>query len=250
MRVVLIACSSQKKEEAAPARELYTSSLFKKALEYARTQTSDDLIFVMSAMHGLVGLGKILTPYDRELSKMRKIDRTFWGIRLVDDLVQRLHARGLTLTKADEVMLLGGEDYNTPVRGALFRKEVPCVEPLKGMNIGQRLHWLGETAADLRIKARAAAREIIMPTPPHEPDVIAPKKPPPVFRPSLPYVKQTSSPLHGWRIEVYDPTVSETEPVKSTTSVKKFTGMQKHQMLQNYKYTKSLKEEDDAESNH
>ncbi len=237
MKVVLVACSSQKLPHAAPARELYTSQLFTKALAYARTQTSEQRIFVMSAMHGLVPLDRILTPYDRELKQMPKRQRLWWGINLVDSLRQRMFSGAAGAGKPTSVVLLGGADYNVPVRSALHRIGWAYEQPLEGLNIGQRLQWLKQ-----HVPAPAAVPE---PEPDPVLDVIIPKGPP-IFRPTEPYVKQTSSTLHGWRIEVYDPTVSE-HAVLCETSVKKYTQAQKLRLLSIYKHRK---ENHNAEDHH
>lgn len=245
MRVVLIACSSQKLQHAAPARELYTSSLFTKSLAYARAiverDPADEAIFVMSAQHQLVPIDRVIAPYDRKLTDMRKVDRMWWGIRVVDDLAYQLAKLALVdagklAPSVEHVVLLGGQEYTVPVRGALARRGWPYVEPLTGLQVGERLAWLN-------------AHTPVVPPPapaPREPSVIIPKGPP-IFKPTLPYAKQSSSTLHGWVLEIYDPNISETQPVKRLTSTKKFTHDQKRQALQNYRYTtrKETDHEDD-----
>lgn len=238
MKVILIACASMKRTVASPASELYISPLFTKSLAYARSQTSDDLIFVMSALHGLVALPRIVAPYDRTMQQLSKKDRMWWGIRLIDDLAERLVKRGEPLSLADTIVLLGGELYNGPARSALHRRGWSYEEPLKALGVGQRLAWLNANTPDA--------------PPPPAPDPIdtmeiGKRISPPVFKPTTPYVRQTSSKLHGWILEVYDPTVSETNAVRSFTSVKKFTSQQKHQALQNYRY---IKENANAETDH
>ncbi len=61
---VVIPCGGSKLETAAPAAELYTGSMFKDALNTARTMTTDDNIRILSALHGLIKLSDIVAPYD------------------------------------------------------------------------------------------------------------------------------------------------------------------------------------------
>lgn len=62
--IVVVPCSGSKLEHPAPARELYTGSLFRLALRAARRLVDDDWIRILSARHGLVELERELEPYD------------------------------------------------------------------------------------------------------------------------------------------------------------------------------------------
>lgn len=67
--VGLVACSSQKLQHPAPARELYVSALFTKASAYA--EQSCDRWYVLSAKHGLVRPETSLELYDMRLDNSR-----------------------------------------------------------------------------------------------------------------------------------------------------------------------------------
>ena len=150
MKVGLVACSKTKLDRAAPARELYTSPLFRMSLE--RAQQVSGVVYVLSAFHGLVGLDQVLEPYDRKLTDLPKAARAAWGGRVVDQLAAR-HA-GQTM-----LMAYAGAEYVKPIRNALVFKfgghgaerRFQIVEPLSGLQVGQRLStlrsWLGKEAA-------------------------------------------------------------------------------------------------------
>lgn len=142
----VVACSKSKLCHGAPARELYTSPLFKLSLAYAEQHC--DKVYVVSAFHGLVELDQELDPYDRTLSKMPQKARIAWGIRIADSLIHR-HGKEFVL------VAMAGQDYCDPIsyglrthfgygengwRGAEDRL---VIEPLKGMQLGERLAWLG-----------------------------------------------------------------------------------------------------------
>ena len=78
--IVLISCSAQKAKEKSKAEDLYISPLFKKSLVYAKTLTTTDNIYILSAKHHLLPLDKVIAPYDVSLQKdiTKKEDRTKW----------------------------------------------------------------------------------------------------------------------------------------------------------------------------
>jgi hypothetical protein len=145
--VALIGCASSKLSIPAPARELYTSQLFRKSLAYALAR--HEHVYVVSAKHGLLELDTVVQPYDFKIDDIGgERDRDAWGERVAARL-DRLHqGRPLLVT------LLLGENYARYLRGEfVFRTcegyrgarwpEHPR-EPMKGMQIGQRLRFLSE----------------------------------------------------------------------------------------------------------
>ena len=67
--IVLIGCSKSKLDEPAPARELYTGQLFKKAVAW--TERQGHQWFVISALHGLVAPNQSISPYNYSLKGRR-----------------------------------------------------------------------------------------------------------------------------------------------------------------------------------
>ena len=76
MRIGLVGCVKTKRTTGAPARDLYTSTLFAGRRRYV--EQSSDRWFVLSALHGLVRDDEWLEPY-----------RAHWAGRL-DALEQHL----------------------------------------------------------------------------------------------------------------------------------------------------------------
>lgn len=144
----LISCSAQKIGRRAPARELYCSRLFRLSLAYAEPRCSTT--YVLSGALGLVGLDDVTAPYDRRLGG--KAERESWARRVACTLIDR-HGREV------DYLVLAGADYADPLATAL-RTYDGCREdgwhgvasdrilrPLAGLQIGQRLRWLGQQLA-------------------------------------------------------------------------------------------------------
>jgi hypothetical protein len=152
----IVSCSKSKLDRAAPARELYTSPLFKLSLAYAEQHC--EKVYVVSAFHGLVELDQELSTYDRTLSKMRKMERLAWGNRVANSLIHR-HGNEFVL------VAMAGEDYVSPIRTGLRTHfgfgengwrgadDRVVLEPLRGMMLGERLSFLNAQV----VKPRRAA---------------------------------------------------------------------------------------------
>jgi hypothetical protein len=125
----LVSCSSKKLGRAAPARELYTSPMFRIALAYAERRCA--AVYVLSALHGLVELDTVLEPYDLRINTLSADERTSWGAGVIVELESR-HPAG-------SVEILAGRAY---VDALAWRTGWSATEPLRGMKIGERLRWL------------------------------------------------------------------------------------------------------------
>src|SRR5580700_10605924 len=84
-RVALVGCSAQRLAHAAPARELYTSALFRASLAYAEATCGATVI--VSAYHGAVAPNALIGPYARNLRLASKADRVAWGERTVGQVL-------------------------------------------------------------------------------------------------------------------------------------------------------------------
>ena len=107
-KIVLISCASQKKEtKGVPveAKELYTSTLFKKALKYAEN-LGHDYLYILSAKHHLLPLDKKVNTYDKTLNKMSAEECIQWGRIVLNNLKTKGHD-----IEHDEFILLAGEKY-------------------------------------------------------------------------------------------------------------------------------------------
>lgn len=157
--VALVGCCAEKLDKAAPAHELYRSPLFRLSLAHAKRMTGE--VFVLSALHGLVPLDRVLEPYDLALSEMDEFERAWWRHEVEAQLAELL---GATLDSRLDEDAAGETDaewflHDPRLRvvllaGALYRPggflEGKLEEPLEGMGIGARLSYLksmGEAAA-------------------------------------------------------------------------------------------------------
>lgn len=79
---VIIPCGGAKVETTTTAAELYTGSPFRMALAAALNQTGGDrtMIFVLSALHGLVQIDETLAPYDVKMGDAEAIDKRPGGL--------------------------------------------------------------------------------------------------------------------------------------------------------------------------
>jgi hypothetical protein len=72
IRIVLISCVSRKVGHKAKAKDLYKGPLFTSSLVFGQS-LKPGKIFILSALHNLLGLIKEIEPFNVTLSKMKKI---------------------------------------------------------------------------------------------------------------------------------------------------------------------------------
>jgi len=133
MKIVLIACASKKLEEKAKARDIYSSTLFKLNLKYAKS-LNPERIFVISAKHGLIDLEQEIEPYDETLNKMKIEDRRLWAEKVLEQLKKNLDI------EKDEIIFLAGKKYREFLIPYIKNYKVP----LMGLGIGKQLKFLKE----------------------------------------------------------------------------------------------------------
>src|SRR4051812_7966210 len=101
-RVALVGCSAAKLKKSAPARELYTSGLFRAAYDYA--ETTCDATLIASAFYGVVAPKAVIHPYDRSLRQYTKREREDWGVRTIGQLLP-------SFTAPPQLVILAGKLY-------------------------------------------------------------------------------------------------------------------------------------------
>ncbi len=139
--IVLIACCSKKLSVKAEARDLYTSPLFKKSLEYAKKIAEEQNIYILSAKHELVSLSEVLAPYNETLNNKSTDERRVWS----KNVLQQLEDEGYDLENDEFVLLAGNNyiDYLIEGRKKLDRKQIKNAKlPLEGLPIGKRMQKL------------------------------------------------------------------------------------------------------------
>lgn len=167
--VVLVGCSATKLDRPAAAADLYASPLFSKSLSYALHLQPPERVFIASAKHGLVRpTTDVIAPYDETLVGHGREARERWadGILLAlerampyrFDPARRPPPDSVPSLRALNVVLLMGKIY-----ADVIRENAPVgwtfVEPLRGLEIGQRLRWLNQALARCE-RAQTMARKV------------------------------------------------------------------------------------------
>jgi len=147
--IALVGCSSSKLKQPAPARQLYTSQLFRAAIALAEFR--HDVVYVISAKHELVALDQVIAPYDLVISAIAKEWRTIWGVRVWDSILRRHQ------NVDRQVFIYAGKDYARPIERAGFH-QAAFHEPLAKMQVGQRLQWLKQQLAAAEEPPASGAR--------------------------------------------------------------------------------------------
>lgn len=132
-KIYLVSCVSQKLPQAAAARDLYVSAWFRKARTLV--EEAGGPWFVLSAEHGLIEPGKIISPYNRTLAKISVHERRAWGERVTSQMEAQLPALG-------EVILLAGYFYRQHLMPWLEARYPSVSVPMEGLTIGRQLRWL------------------------------------------------------------------------------------------------------------
>lgn len=124
-------------------KNLYISPLFKNSLAYAH-YLKPDMIFILSALHHLLELDKVIEPYNVTLSNIPKSKRKEslkvltpqekkeWGKRVFEQLSK--HAD----LKNDQFIILAGQEYIKPIRPFINNLD----DRLKGLNMFERVPFL------------------------------------------------------------------------------------------------------------
>lgn len=113
--LVVIPCAGRKLNRAAPARDLYTGPLFRSAL--AAAEAIGDHIVILSALHGIVELHRVLDPYDLRVGDPGTVSPE----RVRDQLADYQGARIIALLPQAYDQLLTtatGEVHTNPLRGS------------------------------------------------------------------------------------------------------------------------------------
>src|SRR6476659_6653889 len=123
-RVVLIGSSGATADEPRPAGEMFRSDGFAYAREHARHSRLP--WFVLSAKHGLLDPGEVISPHGLQIDDQPAAYRTAWGEWVVAQLADRLQLDGVI------VEVHGGVDFAQPLRQPLGRRGAVLELPLPG----------------------------------------------------------------------------------------------------------------------
>lgn len=136
--IALVSCSRSKLYVPTQAKNMYTSSLFKKSREWAERYC--DAWYVLSAKYHLLSPLVVINRYDRTLSKMSKRAREQWAQKVHE----QMKTSGL-LGRRVKLIWLAGSNYKKPLVSHLHG--IDQDDPLAGRKIGERLQWLNKHLA-------------------------------------------------------------------------------------------------------
>jgi hypothetical protein len=134
-RIVFVACSATKLTQAAPAKDLYTSDLFKKSRAYAEALIAAgeaDAWAILSAKHGIVAPDTVIEPYDQKLTDAGHHARAMWDLLVLDQLDD---------LAPTHLIALAGRAYRTPLNVYRLGGH-KMTTPMEGLGIGQQKAWL------------------------------------------------------------------------------------------------------------
>lgn len=131
--LALVSCAKKKRDDPAPAQDLYISDWFTKCRKYVEGRC--DRWLILSAKHGLVHPDEVLAPYEESLYDLPAARRREWARGVSQDLREHL-------VPEDTVEVYAGNIYRQYLMDALRREGKDVVVPMKGLGIGQQLSWL------------------------------------------------------------------------------------------------------------
>ena len=142
-RIALVSCVKSKRAAASPARELYSSQLFRGLRAYAEAHA--DAWYILSAEYGVLRPDDVIAPYEKTLTTMPKRDRVVWAGRVQPQLLE-------ILPSGAEVILLAGARYREGIELFLRQHGFSVSTPMEGLGIGKQLQWLNRAANQLHAR--------------------------------------------------------------------------------------------------
>lgn len=139
--VGLVGCAAAKLKRPAPARELYTSALFRKSSAYVEHHT--DRWYILSAKHGLLHPDQVVEPNNMKLGRNQALPIWDWAAMVNEQLVRELS--GVPNVRR---LVLAGEHYRTVLRRTPFPYDVP----MQGLGIGEQLGFLTRATLPVPVK--------------------------------------------------------------------------------------------------
>ena len=131
--VLLIGSVKSKQPEAAPARDLYTSTLFTRRRRYA--EASGRPWFVLSGRWGLVAPDELIAPYDVFLGDMPASYRRGWAEFVVGQLAAYAPLTGTV------VEIHAGDHDVDALRPVVERAGAVLADPVDAHSMGETLAW-------------------------------------------------------------------------------------------------------------
>ena len=160
MRVGLVGCVKSKQARPAPARDLYTSTLFHG--RRSAVERSCDRWFVLSALHGLLSPDEMVEPYDLAMADVPRPKRRDWSAEVLEGLRRELGPlEGMTFE-----IHAGGAYADYGLADGLRAGGAQVEQPTAGMPLGVQLSWYGGRGGAVRASAsRSRSADLAAPTP-------------------------------------------------------------------------------------
>lgn len=140
MTVTLVACAKKKALEPAPAKDLYTSHLFRLARAFA--ERHGERWFVLSARHGLLAPTQVIAPYNMTLKSYLKRERAQWA---QEKVLPTLTAAAPT---GSRIIILAGRTYYEGIEPELLRLGYAVEVPMRGLDIFKMIQFLKKELAN------------------------------------------------------------------------------------------------------
>lgn len=142
--VVIVQCTASKRDQPAPARDIYDeSTYYRKQRAYAESVA--DHWYIQSAKHGLLSPEVVIEPYNTHAKDVDAPEK--WAEEIATDLAAVTPAKST-------VELLGGMAYADPLTPELEARGFDVLEPLRGLGIGERMAEL-DTMQNSRLEVFA-----------------------------------------------------------------------------------------------
>jgi len=133
MKVALLSCTSSKKEYPCTAAEMYSPSpRFALAYQYAKQVA--DVVYVLSAKHGLLSENEVIEPYNETLNDKSKAERRIWANHVLKSLEKKYSL------ETDEFIIIVGRVYNEFLISSMKLHTLP----LEGKSMGMWIPKLRE----------------------------------------------------------------------------------------------------------
>ena len=129
----LVSCVAKKLSRSVPAKDLYTSDLFRKMRTLVEIQGWP--WFILSAKYGLVDPEQVIAPYEKTLNTMGVAERRDWAERCLGALEP--HLAGV-----QSVVFLAGAKYREVLVPVLLDRGIEVRVPMARLPIGKQLAWL------------------------------------------------------------------------------------------------------------
>ena len=118
--VVLVTCTARKHEGSHAARYIYTKSPnFREYFSRAQKLSNDENIFIISALHGLLPLDRVIDYYNYTLMKKPSAVKKAWGEKVVKQIKE------LFDVNETNFIVIAGADYFIPLRTHLPNMQAP-----------------------------------------------------------------------------------------------------------------------------